>query len=112
MGSEVVAKKVKKVKAKKPQKAPAKKQRWFEASEYMLRGVPEDVAKRKAEQKAAAAKKRKRKRSEKKTASNKTAVKKAKVEDEPLSPELREIKDTVFAILKVVDKTTVTMKMV
>ena len=54
----------------KPKRATSKRKRWFEASEFMLRGLPEGVAKRKA------AKKGKRKRSEKTTKSVKTAAKK------------------------------------
>lgn len=95
----------KKAKGSKTKKSTPRKRSWFQASEYMLRGRPEGVPRKPA------AKKRKRAVTKK----GKTAVKKAKIEsdeDEPLSLELQEIKDTVYAILKVVDKTTVTMKMV
>lgn len=82
-------------------KRPAsRRKRWFVASENMLSGKISEPA----------PKARKRKRPKKKTAKPKKLV--SESESEELSPELKEIKDTVYAILAVVDKKTVTMKMV
>ena len=70
-GSEVVPKKTPKTpKRTKSVKTTTKRKRWFEASEYMLRGRPEGVPKRKT------AKKSKSKTSAKATKKSKPAAKK------------------------------------
>ena len=64
----------------KPQRATGKRKRWFEASEYMLRGQPEGVTKR------VAAKKGKRKRSDKTTKTGKTTAKKVRINTRTFAP--------------------------